>query len=698
MNQRIQNLQNKVLNENKPFACQDGVLCNLFEGVDAKDQLRILKEEYPKFIVIDDNSFIAGMYPGCAFWERDIDHGERNWSAAMPDKYNAYIDTLFMSGGNHMSADFGYVVTHGIISLMEQIEEKKAHVTDTKQKEFLEELYFTTEAIVTWAGAYGVALREAAERTDSEERRNRLLQMASICERVPYQPSESFYEAIQSYYFMFILFPDGLGRLDQYLYPYYQADIEKGILTRQQALELIEELFIKIFAWLGREVSWSGNNHGVVAGYTAEGECGHNECTSLILEAVTELSIWRPQISYRVTAKTTMEQMQEAVDANCKRPDLIMFLNDDVLVNSMIHVGVAYEDAVNYSSSGCNETILTGCSQMGALEGHVNVMYTLERMMKDTEALESLQNFDEFYRLFEKYLAEDLDIIFRQSVDRDTIAARDLRLITSLFTDGCISSATAVTRGGARYNYCTWCLTGIINLADSLSIIRQMVFEENRFRLTELSRFLEADWKGYEKQHAYILNNGRYFGNDDDYADMLVNKVSASVNEVAANYTPYRGGCYLFGTLTGYELSHVVFGCNSGASPDGRHAKDPFAASIAAYPGADKNGMTAYLKSVAKIDSKLLQSSIVVNLKMDRALADGPEKRARLTALFMTYFKLGGVHLQINYLSADELIRAQQEPEKYRNLRVRVTGFSGFFTTFDKKLQEELIQRSLHTN
>ena len=154
----------------------------------------------------------------------------------------------------------------------------------------------------------------------------------------------------------------------------------------------------------------------------------------------------------------------------------------------------------------------------------------------------------------------------------------------------------------------------------------------------------------------------------------------------------------MFGTLTGYELAHLYFGKESGASLDGRFAGDPFAASIAAFPGADKNGMTSYLKSAAKIDETLIQSSVVVNLKMDKALADTEEKRKRLLAILRTYFALGGIHLQINYLSADELIKAQQTPENYQNLRVRVTGISGFFTSFDKDLQDEIVNRFLHTN
>ena len=488
-----------------------------------------------------------------------------------------------------------------------------------------------------------------------------------------------------------------MGRLDQYLYPYYINDIHEGILSRDEALALIEELFIKIFGFLGKNESRSANHHGVVAGYTAEGECGHNECTSLILQAITEIPVWRPQISYRVTQKTTRDQLKEAIEAHCKRPDLIMFLNDDAILKGLVNAGVSLEDAVEYSSSGCNETVLTGFSHPGALEGHINIMYSLDRLLKDVDKLDSIHSFDGFYKAFEECLGTDLDVIFHYSCEKDAIKAQEPLPMRSLLTNGCISSATSITKGGAKYNFCTWCLTGLINLADSLSIIRQMVFEERRYSFKELTRFLEANWYGYEKHRAYILNNGHYFGNDDDRVDLLINKICASVNKFAEKYTPYRGGRYLFGTLTGYEISHIAFGRTSGASVDGRHAAEPFAASIAAYPGAEKKGMTAYLKSAAKIDPHLVQSSVVVNLMLDKALVDTAEKRELLTCVLRTYFQLGGIQLQINYLSANELKDAQKNPEKYQNLRVRVTGFSGFFTSLEQNLQDEIINRQLHT-
>jgi len=696
MNDRQRKLCDRVLCESKVFVLRDDYIRALLAVADEDEKLRIIREEYAKIIETDEESLLIGGYPSVPFFERiEIDYS-KIWETGN-NYYEAYENKLFVNGGNHFSSDFETLLTYGLSGLIEQIEEKRKNITEDRQKIFLEDLYYAAKAITAWTQAFADALYSAAEKEVSKERQRELLQMADVCRRVPYLPATTFREAIQCYFFTFILFPDGLGCIDRYLYPYYKADIEKGIITRDEALELIEELFIKIFSFHGKDEIRSGNNHCVIAGYTKDGECGHNECTSLILEAITDLPIWRPQVSYRVTAKTTAEQLREAVDANYKRPDVIMFLNDDVIVDGLVGAGVEYEDAVGYSSSGCNETVLTGCSHPGALEGLINVMHSLLCMLKDTDKLEGIRSFDEFYSIYEGYLQRDLDIIFRRSFDGDSIGSKCPMILPSLLTRGCISSATPISDGGAKYNFCTWCLTGLVNLADSLSIIKQMVFEENRFTLTELTRFLEANWAGYEDKRSYIVNNGRYFGNDDDYADLLVNKVTASVNAFAEKYTPYRGGRYLFGTLTGYELSHISFGKISSASPDGRYAAEPFAASISSFPGADKGGITAYLKSAAKLDGRLLQSSVVVNLQMDRTLVDSKEKRERLAALLRTYFDLGGIQLQINYLSAEELITAKREPEKYKSLRVRVTGFSGFFTSFDDELQDEIIERHLHT-
>ena len=514
----------------------------------------------------------------------------------------------------------------------------------------------------------------------------------------------NIYEAMQLIFLYFMISESvdhfqvrSLGNgLDFTLYPFYKNDLEKGIINEQDAFELIENLFINIFARLGKRKEKSGDNHGVVAGYTKSGECGHNACTSLILKAVTDLPIWRPQISYRYTKRTTREQFLEAIKANLKRPDLVMFLNDDVVIENLDRLGVPFEDAIAYSVSGCNETVLTGCSQMGSIEGHINLMYSFERLMCDGDRLEKTTCFEELYTALEEKLKEDIATVIRYSHVRDEHISHDPSWMESLFTSGCIESATPISMGGAKYNACTWCLTGIVNLADSLSAIRQVVFEDKLLTLGELAQAIASNWDGYEHVRSYILSKCNFFGNDDNGADLLVNRISETVCKISSEHTPYRGGEYIFGTLTGYEISHVVFGKSSMASPDGRRRGEAFAASVCSTAETAKKGVTAYLKSASKIDGRYLASSVVVNLTLDLSGLEEEKREELLLSLLTSYFSMGGVHLQINYLSAETLVDAKLHPEKYRSLRVRVTGFSGFFVTFEEKLQNEIINRSLY--
>jgi formate C-acetyltransferase len=377
-----------------------------------------------------------------------------------------------------------------------------------------------------------------------------------------------------------------------------------------------------------------------------------------------------------------------------------MFLNDEVILAGLDRLAVPREDAVNYSMSGCNELILTGQSQMGSAEGHINLLRALEKTLGQcfvhAGETSSAKTFDDFYDAYGRMLKKDIDIILEISESRDLLAMRQSMLLPSLLTDGCIESGLPITKGGAKYNFCTWCAAGLINLADSLSVIRQFVFEEKSIGLSDFAAMLHADWEGYEDVRADILKRGHFFGNDDDAADSLVNRVIDTLCAFVEEKVPVRGGKYTFGTLAGYELAHIAFGRNTGATPDGRHAGDEFAATIAAGPGKDRNGVTAFLKSASKIEYVKIPSAVTVGVHLERSMTDSDHKIDLLTSLLQTYFKMGGVHLQINYISADELAKAQENPQAYRNLRVRVTGFSGFFTQFDKDLQDEIISRTAH--
>lgn len=695
MNERIRALAREALEgKGGRFSDDENLKKRLFAAAE-QEKLNMIAGELPSVINVNEYTLLAGDYPGFDFWGKKYPIPDSSFR----DKYKQ-LHKQFIQGGNHKAADYGFIIKNGIKGYEKKIRDARERYADDEEKiTFLEDLSFLCEAISAWTEANARACERKAEEEGCRKRKQELLHMAALCRKVPMNPAENFYEAVQSYFFIFLLFPDGLGRPDQYFYPYYRMDMEKGNITREFALELIENLFIRIFQVQDTQESffkgWSGYNHGVIGGYTDEGMCGHNDITSIILEALCDLPTWRPQISYRYTDKTSHRQMREVCEANYKRPDVIMFLNDEVIVENLVMAGVSRKDAIQYSVSGCNETVVTGCSQMGALEGHVNLMYCFEQVITNVPVLEKIVTFEDFYKAIEVYFREELELAVSYSYERAAAEAVEPDLVKSLFTAGCIEKAAPITRGGAKYNNSAWCLTGLINLANSLSIIKQMVFEERYFTLKELSEFLKADWKGYEEVRAYIIKHGRYFGNDDDYADCFINKIAASLCEIVKDRVPYRGGRYMFGTLTGYELSHVEFGKECMASPDGRHAGEALAASVAAYPSSDRNGLTAYLKSAGKIDGGLIGTSVVVNLSLDRAVADTEEKRDLLASIIETYFRLGGVQLQINYLSVGELRKAQQSPDAYRNLRVRVTGFSGFFTEFDRELQDEIIERAL---
>ena len=238
-------------------------------------------------------------------------------------------------------------------------------------------------------------------------------------------------------------------------------------------------------------------------------------------------------------------------------------------------------------------------------------------------------------------------------------------------------------------------MSGIVNLANSLSVIKQYVFENKEFTLDELSRMLLCNWDGFEQIRENIVNRAEFFGNDTD-TDILVNRISKTLAEISSKYVPYRGGRYIFGTLTGYEVSHISFGKNTIASPDGRYATDAFAASVSSLDETASGGVVSYLTSASKIDGNFLSSSVVVNLTLEKSMIDTADKKIKFADMIKTFFTMGGIQLQINYLSAEELIQAQKSPQKYKNLRVRVTGFSGFFTSFDTDLQNEIIQRTLY--
>lgn len=372
----------------------------------------------------------------------------------MPKSLKEGENKLWMMCGNHKTADFKRVIQIGLAGYLENISRSKQKFAADKEKtEFLTALEMVCHAVAQSAQNYANLCACMAKSEGDPVRKQELYRMAEIGARVPFHPAESFYEAVQSYWFIFSLFPDGVGRLDQYLNPFYEKDLKSGKITRAFALELIEALFVKIFERVGPSQPWSGDNHMVAAGYREDGSCGFCPVTELILEAVCSLPTWRPQVTVRWTKNTPFEDFLKAVLANQKRNDLVMFTNDEQIMTGLDAIGVPFRDAVEFSLSGCNELVLTGMSQMGSLEGHLNVMHALEAAMADKQALEHLTSYEAFFAHLCAFLKQDVDLCVALSEYWDRERGKSVDLLSSLFTDGALKTRQASAPAGQNITF-----------------------------------------------------------------------------------------------------------------------------------------------------------------------------------------------------------------------------------------------------
>jgi len=591
---------------------------------------------------------------------------------------------------NHFCTDYPFIVRHGIGAYLPKIRQaRNRHAGDLEKQDFYTGLEITCEAIHQWAGA--IADAYAKKGLDA---------IAANCRKVPYSGADTFYEAVQSVFLAFLLMPDALGRLDQVLYPFYKRDIATGILDKETAYELIGELFVKVFSQTGGSLSRRGDRSGdntlVVGGYTQEGTNGYNELSHMILEVVAELPTCRPQVSFRWTAETPFTTLREVVrlakGCKCKN---IVFTNDESRLKSFDKMGISHRDAVDYTMIGCNEWTFMGKGNTGS-EGFFNPNKALETLLYTTgHHADAGNSYERFYRVYGDYLEKDVCRMMDLDDEYYQVAARDMNVLSSLFIAGCIEKGLPITRGGAKYNVSNWSVIGLSNLVDSLSVIRQFVYEEKRFTLAELSQMLAANWAGHESVRQHILRHGTFWGNDNG-ADAIMGDVLHTLDRFTQQRFPKKGGVYRFGCYTGYQAANISMGRMTRATPDGRFDGDPLAPALAPGVGKDSSGITAFLKSAGTIDYSLLAGATAVNLRLEKSMADSEEKMEKLTHLFDVYFRMGGIQLQPDYLSAAELIHAQQHPEDYRNLRVRVTGWSGQFTNFDRAMQDDIITRTEH--
>lgn len=646
-------------------------------------------------------SLMTGMFNFDGSVVGDAFHrsGHAGFGSVYRDFYCKHVDYLSTFEWQHATADYERVLSIGMSGLIKDIENSEKLHTGADELAFLAALKRVAGAYIAFAEKCSERAKAYADTLDVPEYRDNLLRLSETLKRVPKEPPKTFYEAVLTIYFCFSADPDSIGTLDRYLVSFYDNDIASGKLTREEAKEYLQELFLMLQAATSKNsdrFTRGGESHFCIGGYLPDGKTMWGDLSKLIVESLTEMPTYIPQLTLRWTKDMGRDVLYYMMDMERRDPHKrIAFTNDEKRIKCYTEIcGIPYEKAVGYTTVGCNEPAFLGSISGSNSKG--NIMHPLNELLQkklDTDA--TFESFDDFYLIFERELFSDLDRIYDYDNKYNLVRAKDINYVSSLFMNGPIKNAKSLTRGGCDYAICSPMLIGISNVIDSLIVIKQFVFDEKTLTFGELISALKSNWEGYEKLRACIIKRATFFGNSDDRACEISRRLYASLYKHLKDKTNVFGYHILVGDLTGYNEHFKWFGEGMGASPDGRFAGEPLRFGLMQSEGHDRDGLTALLAAIATVDpSGIGCGNTVTNVSLDKKLVDNDESFEKLTDLFLAYFMAGGVHFQLTYVSREDLIEAKSCPEKHSGLRVRVSGFSDYFVKLNEHLQDDVIKRT----
>lgn len=600
--------------------------------------------------------------------------------------------------------------------------EKYLETAPGDKKDFYESVIIVMEGVQQFMMRYCSFLLEKAETEKDKIKKENMILTAENCKNISSRPAENFHEAVQSLWFLFVVLhmesnasSFSPGRMDSFLYPYYKKDIEKGILTNEKALEIIECLWLKF-----NEIVYMRNSHSAkyfvgfpigfniaVGGQNEKGEDFVNELSFLFLKAQEHLGLPQPNLSVRLHKGTKDKILKEAIKVVAKGSGMPQFFNDEAVIPAMEALGISEKDARNYAIVGCVELTTQG-NNLGwsdaamfnlnkILELTLNggkCLLTGEQLSENFGDLTTYKTFEELEKSFEKHLNIFMDkmVLACEKVEEAHINLLPSPFLSSVI-DNCIEEGKDVTQGGAKYNFSGIQMIQVANLADSLWAVKKLVFDEKKISKEELLSALRDNFKGHEITRAVILNRAEKYGNDIDEVDMMGVKWAEYFKKRLENFRNYRGGLYHTGMYT--VSAHVPMGENLGASPDGRLAEEPLAdGGMSPVYGRDIKGPTAVLKSVSKIDKKLTSNGGLLNMKFLPEFFRTETGIDKFANMMRGFVDLEIPHIQFNVVRKEDLIAAKKNPENYRGLTIRVAGYTAYFTELSEKLQDEIIART----
>ena len=607
------------------------------------------------------------------------------------------IEDISTVDAQHGTSDYRNVLTVGVPGIIEQIDASIAKHTDKEKIIFLGCLRRIAETIILWLKKCSDITRRYAEGVDDPEYKDNLTKLCIALENISKRAPRSFYEAVLTIYVCFSFNPDSIGTLDRYLSDFYFADLKAGVLDRETAGAYLEELFLMVQAVTPIDSPYftrGGQSHFCIGGRDKDGKDCYNELSELILDSLLELPTFIPQITLRWTHDTPTSVLRHALLLDrLEKNKRLAFTNDDKRIEAYTKIcGFPYEQAVNYTLVGCNEPAMLG--GLCASTSHANLAKPIETVLhhRRDEAIKA-RTFDEFYGIFKDQFYRDLDKIYHYDDLYNLKRGKDVNYVSCLFLNGCIENGKSVTQGGVNYAVSTIMFLGNVTLIDSLSIIKQFVYDDKTVDMQTLIDALEKNWEGYEDLRLHILKKGAFFGNDDDTSNAVAKRVYDDLYEYVKNKKTVYGYPVLLGDHTGYPMHFAWFGESTRATPDGRRAGEPLSYGIFQTEAKARAGLTALMNSIAKFDPRGISSATVTNFSLDEFYLRDDECFEKTLSLLETYFRSGGVQFQLNYVSRAELVDAKVNPDAHPNLRVRVTGYSDYFSRLTEQIQDSVIAR-----
>lgn len=626
---------------------------------------------------------------------------------------SSYGSLHFGTNADHFAPGYGRFLADGIRGTLARIDASlDAHRDDAAKTEFLTAQRLVTEGFQTFVRRYADAVREAAAGTGSEEYRSELNGLAEDLDAVISEPPVTLRQALNLIWLVHLSFTFqgkyamALGRLDQILLPYYRHDVEAGILTPEDAEDLFASVFIKL-----TESRWTGGDDVMnicIGGITPDGLEGVNELSYRILHAVRDCNVPGPNLSARLHEGMPDEFIDECLRVIGTGLGYPALMNDRVNIPALARHGYRPEHARDYCFVGCIENFIPG-RQPAWSDGRFNMPKFLEAVFfrgksmsdpdnlgLDTGPLEDLVTMEDFLGAYERqvaYAAGEYTAEFN-NMNSGINYRNYAEPWMSVFCEDCIARGMDINAGGALYPSAHGaCMMGIATVADSLAAIEKNVYVDKTCTLTELRDALAADFNGYETLRAGLVAAPKY-GNDDPFVDKYAVWFVEFTDAVFSRYRTRDGGPFY--TAIASNTASVYCGKSTGATPDGRHAGAPLSDAASPTYGMDREGPTAAFLSLSKPDYRLVSCGTVVNQKYTPDMLTDPRKREALLSAIKVYFSRGGQEVQINCVSRETLADAMEHPENYRDLVVRVSGFSAYFVSLDRAVQEDILHRTEH--